>query len=149
MWDNEWEFFWIRSIKHFDNCRYPLILLIVPQFFWIRSIKHFDNCRYHLILLIIPQDFPNGTTITRKESIVGNSRSFSKTSFSTFWMNIYYCYGIFLSNKRGPIKRISLNTRILFVVFNEILISQDSFSRTTVTRQRIRRRRSTFITKKY
>ena len=25
--------------------------------FWIRSIKHIDNCRQRLILLIVPQDF--------------------------------------------------------------------------------------------
>ena len=52
-----------------------------------------------------------------------------------------------LEDRQELIKRISLNTRTLIVVFNEILIPQDSFSRTTVTRQKIRRRRSTFISK--
>ena len=42
------------------------------------------------------------------------------------------------------IKRISLNTLTLIAIFNEILIPQDSFSRTIVTRQRIRRRK--FVT---
>ena len=30
---------------------------IVNEDFWIRSIKHIDNCRQCLILLIVPQDF--------------------------------------------------------------------------------------------
>ena len=50
-----------------------------------------------------------------------------------------------LEDRQGLIKRISLNTWIFIVVFNEILIPQDSFSRTTVTRQRIRCRK--FMTK--
>ena len=45
-----------------------------------------------------------------------------------------------LEDRQELIKRISLNTQTLIVVFNEILIPQHSFSRTTVTRQRIRRR---------
>ena len=52
-----------------------------------------------------------------------------------------------LEDRQEPVKRISLNTRTLIVVFNEILIPQDSFSRTTVTRPRIRRRKSVFISK--
>ena len=83
------------------------------EFFWIRSIKHFDNCRQRLILLIVSQDFPNGTTITRRESIVGNLRSFPKTSFSKFRKSIHYCYGFFFRNKRETIKRILLNTQTL------------------------------------
>ena len=46
-----------------------------------------------------------------------------------------------LKYRQELIKRISLNTRTLIMVFNEILIPQDSFSRTTVTRRRIRRRK--------
>ena len=49
-----------------------------------------------------------------------------------------------LEDRQELIKRISLNTQTLIVVFNEILIPQDSFSRTTITRQRIRRRK--FVT---
>ena len=49
-----------------------------------------------------------------------------------------------LEDRQKLIKRILLNTRTLIVVFNEILISQDSFSMTTVTRRRIRRRK--FVT---
>ena len=65
------------------------------EFLWIRNIKHFDNYRQHLILLIVPQNFSNGTTVTRRESIVGNLRSFPKTSFSKFRKSIHYCYGFF------------------------------------------------------
>ena len=46
-----------------------------------------------------------------------------------------------LEDRQELIKRILLNTRILIVVFNEILMPQDSFSRTTITRQRIHRRK--------
>ena len=42
-----------------------------------------------------------------------------------------------LEDRQELIKRISLNSRTLIVVFNEILIPQDSFSMTTVTRRRI------------
>ena len=49
-----------------------------------------------------------------------------------------------LKDRQELIKRISLNTRTLIVTFNEILIPQDSFSSTTVTRRRIRRRK--FVT---
>ena len=52
-----------------------------------------------------------------------------------------------LEDRQELIKRISLNSRTLIVVFNEILIPQDSFSKTTVTRQRIRRRRFAVISK--
>ena len=47
----------------------------------------------------------------------------------------------FLESRQEPIKRTLLNTRILIVVFNEILIPQDFFSRTIVTRQKTRRRK--------
>ena len=57
-----------------------------------------------------------------------------------FKKNIYSCYG-FLESKQESIKRISLNTQTLIMVFNEILIPQDFFFRTTVTRQKIRRRK--------
>ena len=117
------------------------------NFLWIRSIKRFDNCRKRLILLIVHQDFSNGTTVTRRESIVGNLRSSLKASFSKFRKSIHYYYEFFFRNKRKTIKRISLNTQTLFVVFNEILIPQDSFFRTIVTRQRIHRRRSAVISK--
>ena len=50
----------------------------------------------------------------------------------------------FLGSRQESIKRTSLNTRILIVVFNEILIPQDSSSRTTVTHQRIRHQK--FVT---
>ena len=63
------------------------------KFLWIRSIKHFDNCRQRLILLIVPQDFPNRTIVTHRESIVDNLRSFPKTSFNKFQKSIHYCYG--------------------------------------------------------
>ena len=53
-----------------------------------------------------------------------------------------------LKDRQELIKRISLNTRTLIVVFNEILIPQDSFSRTTVTRRRIHRRKFTLIVTK-
>ena len=46
-----------------------------------------------------------------------------------------------LEDRQELIKRISLNTQTLIVVFNEILIPQDSFSRTTVTRRKICRRK--------
>ena len=49
-----------------------------------------------------------------------------------------------LEDRQELIKRISLNTRTLIAVFNEILIRQDSFSKTTVTHRRIRRRK--FVT---
>ena len=45
-----------------------------------------------------------------------------------------------LEDKQELIKSISLNARTHIVIFNEILVPQNSFSRTTVTRQRIRRR---------
>ena len=38
-----------------------------------------------------------------------------------------------LEDRQEPIKRISLNIRTLIVIFNEILIPQDSFSMTIVT----------------
>ena len=60
-----------------------------------------------------------------KESVIGNSRSFSQTTFNES-KSIYSCYG-FLESRQEPIKRTSLNTRILIVVFNKILIPQDSF----------------------
>ena len=50
----------------------------------------------------------------------------------------------FLEDGQEFIKRISLNTRTLIVVFNEILIPQYSFSMTTITRRRIHRRK--FVT---
>ena len=46
-----------------------------------------------------------------------------------------------LEDRQELIKRISLNTRTLIVVFNKILIPQDSFSRTIVTRRKIRHRK--------
>ena len=61
-------------------------------------------------------------------------------TFNESFKNIYSCYG-FLESRQEPIKRTSLNTQILIVIFNEILIPQDSFSRTIITRQRIRRRK--------
>ena len=54
------------------------------HFLQIRCVKHFDNSRQHLILLIVTQNFPNGTTVTHRESIIGNSQPFSKTSLSIF-----------------------------------------------------------------
>ena len=45
-----------------------------------------------------------------------------------------------LEDRQELIKRILLNTRTLIVAFNEILIPQDSFSRTTITHRRIHRR---------
>ena len=46
-----------------------------------------------------------------------------------------------LEDRQEPIKRISLNTQTLIMVFNEILIPQYSCSRTTITRRRIHRRK--------
>ena len=74
------------------------------EFLWIRNIKHFDNCRQRLILVIVPQDFLNGTTVTRRESIVGNLCSFPKTSFNKFRKSIHYCYGFFLEINRKLLK---------------------------------------------
>ena len=54
-----------------------------------------------------------------------------------------------LEDRQELIKRISLNTRILIVVFNEILMPQDSFSRTIVTRRRIRCRKFVTIFKNH
>ena len=65
---------------------------------------------------------------------------FPKRHLTNHLKNIYSCYG-FLESRQEPIKRILLNTWILIVVFNEILIPQDFFSMTTVTRQIIRHRR--------
>ena len=41
-----------------------------------------------------------------------------------------------MESRQEPIKRTSLNTRIPIVVFNEILIPQDSLTETNVTRKR-------------
>ena len=65
---------------------------------------------------------------------------FPKWHLTNHLKSIYSCYG-FLEHRQEPIKRTSLNTRILIVVFNEILIPQDFFSMTTITHQRIRRRK--------
>ena len=46
-----------------------------------------------------------------------------------------------LEDRQELIKRISLNTRTLIVIFNEIPIHQDSCSRTTVTCRRIHRQK--------
>ena len=66
---------------------------------------------------------------------------FPKRHLTNYLKKAYSCFVFFfLEDRQELIKRISLNTRILIVVFNEILIPQDFFSRTTVTRQRIHRR---------
>ena len=51
----------------------------------------------------------------------------------------------FLEDRQELIKRISLNTRIFIVVFNEILISQDFFSKIIIIRRRIHRRKFVII----
>ena len=116
---------------------------IVNENFWIRSIKHIDNCRQCLILLIVPQDFSfedNCNSSKNPSSIIRVPSP--KTTFDIYLKNIRV---IFLEDKQELIKRISLNTWILIVVFNEILIPQDSFSKTTIIRRKIRRWKSPFI----
>ena len=90
--------------------------------------------------LITPRDFffyDNCNSSKNPSSVI--HVPFSKRHLSNK-KNIYFCHG-FLESRQEPIKRTLLNTWILIVVFNEILIPQDSSSRTTVTRQRIHRRK--------
>ena len=65
---------------------------------------------------------------------------FPKRNLTNLFKRIYSCFVFSLEDRQELIKRISLNTWTLIVVFNEILIPQDSFSRTTVTRQKIHHR---------
>ena len=74
-----------------------------------------------------------------------NSSSIIRVPFPkrhlTNYLKRFILVMFFLEDRLELIKRISLNTRTLIVVFNEILIPQDSFSMTTVTRRRIHRRK--------
>ena len=70
---------------------------------------------------------------------------FPKRYLTNYLKKIILVMFLSLEYRQETIKRISLNTRTLIVVFNEILIPQDSFSKTTVTRQRIRRRKFPII----
>ena len=65
---------------------------------------------------------------------------FPKRHLTNYFKKIYSCYVFSLEDRQQLIKRISLNTQTLIVVFNEILIPQDSFSRTTIIHRRIHRR---------
>ena len=97
--------------------------------------------------ILIPQDSFSRTTVTRPRIRRRKFTSIFQNVVLAIFERIFNAIMNFFRNKRELIKRISLNTWILFVVFNEILIPQDSFSRTTVTRPRIRRRKFTFISK--
>ena len=93
-------------------------------FFWIHSIKHIDNCRRCLILLIVPQDFLFEDNCNSSKNLSSVIHILSPKRHLTFIKNIRV---IFLEDKQELIKRISLNTWILIVVFNEILIPWDFF----------------------
>ena len=121
--ENTWNFH--RSVAlNISNTIKHLIRLITPRDFFFE-----DNCNsLKNLSLVIHVPFPKRHLTNQKKN--------------------YSCYG-FLEIRQEPIKRTSLNTRILIVVFNEILIPEDSFSRTIVTRQRIHRQKfaTTFYSK--
>ena len=66
---------------------------------------------------------------------------FPKTTFNKLFKKFILVMFLSLEDRQELIKRISLNTRTLIVIFNEIPIHQDSCSRTTVTCRRIHRQK--------
>ena len=85
---------WHLQINYLKNlCSFLLFFIsicgIVNENFWIRSIKHIDNCRQCLILLIVPQDFlyEDNCNSSKNSSLVIHVH-FPKHCFRKFWKNI-------------------------------------------------------------
>ena len=122
--------FFIRRIIH-ENSRGSVILNIsntIKMFNTTHHISRFLTRNYNDTVGIHHRKF------TRKIQIVIRN-SFCQNLFLAFFTKHLF------KIKYKFLYRISLNTWVLLMVFNEILTPQDSFTETNVTRKRVRRRK--------